>query len=82
MLQDLGNTNFSIHVRRAAFDRGATGQIILRAVRSLGIDARLNERNDLCVGPHKMSLSHACPYAHALTEGAREHTSPARRTRS
>jgi hypothetical protein len=26
-------------------------------VRSLDIDARLNDRNDVCVGPYKMSLS-------------------------
>ncbi|KAF8915189.1 hypothetical protein CPB85DRAFT_1294760 [Mucidula mucida] len=32
---DLGNTNFSIHLPRASFDRNVTGQIILRAVRAL-----------------------------------------------
>jgi lipoate---protein ligase len=56
-LQDLGNTNFSIHLPRSSFDRDMTGQVILRAVRSLGIDAKINERNDLCVGPNKMSNS-------------------------
>ncbi|KAF5388072.1 hypothetical protein D9615_000764 [Tricholomella constricta] len=46
---DLGNTNFSIHLPREEFDRHATAQVVLRAVRSLGIDARVNDRNDICV---------------------------------
>lgn len=56
-LQDLGNTNFSIHVPRTTFDRGATAQVILRAVRALGVDADVNERNDICVGGEKASGS-------------------------
>ncbi|KAJ7044906.1 hypothetical protein C8F04DRAFT_1389171 [Mycena alexandri] len=53
---DLGNTNFSIHLARRAFDRRATAALVLRAVQSLGIPrARLNDRNDLCVGEDKMS---------------------------
>ncbi|KAJ6486435.1 Lipoyltransferase and lipoate-protein ligase [Mycena vitilis] len=53
---DLGNTNFSIHLARRAFDRRTTSQLVLRAVRALGVpDARLNDRNDLCVGDDKMS---------------------------
>jgi lipoate---protein ligase len=56
--KDLGNTNFSIHLPRTSFDRNETGQVVLSAVRSLGITAaRLNDRNDLCVGPHKVSGS-------------------------
>lgn len=55
--QDLGNTNFSIHVPRTSFDRGATAQVVLRAVRALGIDAHVNERNDICVGGEKASGS-------------------------
>ncbi|KAJ7248486.1 hypothetical protein C8J57DRAFT_1189735 [Mycena rebaudengoi] len=48
---DLGNTNFSIHLSRRTFDRRVTSQTVLRAVLSLGIDqARLNDRNDICVG--------------------------------
>lgn len=57
--QDLGNTNFSIHLPRHSFDRHVTAQIALRAVRSFGIDARVNDRNDICVGEEKMSSS--CP---------------------
>lgn len=53
----MGNTNFSIHLPRNSFDRHATAQLVLRAVRSLDIDAGVNERNDVCVGPYKMSFS-------------------------
>ncbi|KAJ7755850.1 Lipoyltransferase and lipoate-protein ligase [Mycena metata] len=53
---DMGNTNFSIHLARRAFDRRTTAALVLRAVQSLGIPrARLNDRNDLCVGEDKMS---------------------------
>ncbi|KAJ7462082.1 hypothetical protein FB451DRAFT_1140140 [Mycena latifolia] len=55
---DLGNTNFSIHLARQAFDRHATARLVLRAVRALDIQgARLNDRNDLCVGNDKVSGS-------------------------
>jgi lipoate---protein ligase len=53
----MGNTNFSIHLPRSSFNRHATAQLVLRAVRSLDIDARVNDRNDICVGPFKMSFS-------------------------
>lgn len=53
--KDLGNTNFSIHLPRISFNRKATSEIILRAVRSLGIDAHLNERHDIVVGTKKIS---------------------------
>ncbi|KAJ4479055.1 Lipoyltransferase and lipoate-protein ligase [Lentinula aciculospora] len=51
---DLGNTNFSIHLPRTSFDRHKTAQIVLRAVRALGIDATVNDRNDICVGKEKI----------------------------
>ncbi|KAH9855036.1 Lipoyltransferase and lipoate-protein ligase [Lenzites betulinus] len=54
---DLGNTNFSIHLPRASFDRHATAQVVMRAVRSMGVDADVNERNDICVGKEKVSGS-------------------------
>ena len=54
-VQDLGNTNFSIHLPRTSFDRHATAQVVLAAVRALGVDARVNDRNDVCVGDYKMS---------------------------
>ena len=52
----MGNTNFSIHLPRSAFDRKATAQVVLRAVRALGIDANVNDRNDVCVGKDKICL--------------------------
>lgn len=55
-VQDLGNTNFSIHLSRSAFDRNETGKLVLRAVRSLGVDANLNDRNDICIGKNKIGL--------------------------
>ncbi|KAI0776146.1 Lipoyltransferase and lipoate-protein ligase [Trametes elegans] len=51
---DLGNTNFSIHLPRASFDRHATAQVVLRAVRAMGVDANVNDRNDICVGKEKI----------------------------
>ncbi|KAJ3715921.1 hypothetical protein DFJ43DRAFT_1007113 [Lentinula guzmanii] len=54
---DLGNTNFSIHLPRTSFDRHLTAQVVLRAVRSLGIDATVNDRNDICVGKEKICWS-------------------------
>ncbi|KAH9899541.1 Lipoyltransferase and lipoate-protein ligase [Cubamyces lactineus] len=54
---DLGNTNFSIHLPRASFDRHATAQVVLKAVRSMGVDANVNDRNDICVGKEKVSGS-------------------------
>ncbi|KAF9006758.1 hypothetical protein BDQ17DRAFT_1352343 [Cyathus striatus] len=55
---DLGNTNFSLHLPRLSFDRHVTAQTILRAVRSLAIDARVNDRNDICVGTNKISSAY------------------------
>ncbi|KAK0491530.1 hypothetical protein IW261DRAFT_1438210, partial [Armillaria novae-zelandiae] len=52
---DLGNTNYSIHLPRHSFDRSVTAQIILRAVRSLGVNAHVNDRNDICVESKKIS---------------------------
>ncbi|KAI0329528.1 Lipoyltransferase and lipoate-protein ligase [Cubamyces sp. BRFM 1775] len=54
---DLGNTNFSIHLPRASFDRHATAQVVLKAVRSMGVDANVNDRNDICVGKEKICCS-------------------------
>ncbi|EIN10496.1 Lipoyltransferase and lipoate-protein ligase [Punctularia strigosozonata HHB-11173 SS5] len=61
---DMGNTNFSIHLPRSSFDRDMTSQVILNAVRSLGINAFVNARNDLCVGENKMSFSLTRPFMH------------------
>lgn len=53
-MQDLGNTNFSVHLPRSSFDRNATARLILEAVQSLRIDADVNDRNDICVGKNKI----------------------------
>ncbi|OBZ70124.1 Lipoate-protein ligase A [Grifola frondosa] len=52
---DLGNTNFSIHLPRTSFDRHATARVVLRALRSIGVDANVNDRNDICLGKEKIS---------------------------
>ena len=79
-LQDLGNTNFSIHLPRSAFDRNETGQVVLRAVRSLGVDAVLNDRNDICVGKEKICIPFMLAVLHA--HDILIYTSQVRRTRS
>ena len=61
LAKDLGNTNFSIHLPRAAFDRHRTARIVQRALVSLGIEAEVNERNDICVGGFKMSITSINP---------------------
>ncbi|CAK5280025.1 unnamed protein product [Mycena citricolor] len=66
---DLGNTNFSIHLPRRAFDRQTTGALILRAVTTLDIPGvRLNDRNDICVADDKVSGS-----AYKITTGRAYH---------
>ncbi|KAF8592114.1 Lipoyltransferase and lipoate-protein ligase [Ramaria rubella] len=54
---DLGNTNFSIHLPRTSFNRQRTTMLVQQALLSLGIDAEINERNDICVGGFKVSGS-------------------------
>ncbi|KZT29356.1 Lipoyltransferase and lipoate-protein ligase [Neolentinus lepideus HHB14362 ss-1] len=54
---DLGNTNYSIHLPRSSFDRHATAELVRRAINTLGIDVRVNDRNDICVGYEKVSGS-------------------------
>ncbi|KAH7888238.1 hypothetical protein F5I97DRAFT_1806149 [Phlebopus sp. FC_14] len=64
VFHDLGNTNYSIHVPRTTFNRTATAQIVLRAVRALGVNAYVNDRNDICVDGKKMSYSGLCNRAY------------------
>jgi lipoate-protein ligase A len=54
---DMGNTNYSIHLPRKSFDKTVTAEVVARAVRSLGVDASVNERNDICIGKNKISGS-------------------------
>ncbi|KAL4069865.1 hypothetical protein V8B97DRAFT_2024506 [Scleroderma yunnanense] len=48
-VNDLGNTNYSIHIPRVVFDRTKTVEVVVRA-------AYVNERNDICVGGNKISI--------------------------
>jgi hypothetical protein len=54
--QDLGNSNYSIHLPRTSFDRNETAQVVVRALQNLGVDGRVNERNDICVGTNKIGF--------------------------
>ncbi|KAI6034954.1 hypothetical protein F5J12DRAFT_710523 [Pisolithus orientalis] len=56
VFHDLENTNYSIHVPRASFDRAKTANIVVRALRALGVEGYANERNDICVGGKKMGV--------------------------
>ncbi|TFK29027.1 Lipoyltransferase and lipoate-protein ligase [Coprinopsis marcescibilis] len=57
VFHDLGNTNYSIHLARTTFDRHVTAQVIVRALQRLGLDAGVNDRNDICIGTNKVSGS-------------------------
>ena len=48
---DLGNLNFTFVCCRADYDVARQTEVILRAVRSLGVDTRRTGRNDLAAGP-------------------------------
>ena len=52
---DLGNLNFSFAARKADAGAEAQSEVILRAVRRLGIDAGRTGRNDLEAGGRKFS---------------------------
>ncbi len=52
---DLGNLNFSIILPRSRFDLGRSFDVILEAVRHLGIQAERSGRNDILIGDRKFS---------------------------
>ena len=52
---DSGNLNFSFCVRREDYNVERQLEVVLRAVRSLGIPAQMTGRNDLTVGGRKFS---------------------------
>jgi lipoate-protein ligase A len=52
---DLGNLNFSIILPRSRFDLGRNFDVILEAVRLLGIQAVRSGRNDILIGDRKFS---------------------------
>lgn len=52
--QDTGNTNYSIAIPRTSFDRRTNAELVARGIVSLGVDAYVNERNDVTVGGFKI----------------------------
>ena len=52
---DLGNLNYSFLVRRPDYDVNRQMEVILRALRSLGVPAEKTGRNDLAAGGSKLS---------------------------
>ncbi|SCZ91813.1 BZ3500_MvSof-1268-A1-R1_Chr5-3g08153 [Microbotryum saponariae] len=54
---DLGNTNYCVFVPRLEFERRTNAELVARALNNLGIEAYVNERNDICVDSFKMSRS-------------------------
>jgi len=56
-LQDLGNTNYSILIPKVMFERRPNAELVARALNSLGVDAKVNERNDITLDGFKMSPS-------------------------
>ena len=60
VFHDLGNLNFSFLVDREKYSIPAQLEVILSAVRRLGIDARFSGRNDLTIGDKKFSGNAFC----------------------
>lgn len=56
---DLGNLNFTFVTTANEYDQAAQTDVILDAVRELGIDARRTGRNDLVVGDGRKFSGHA-----------------------
>jgi lipoate-protein ligase A len=60
VFHDLGNLNFTFLMSRAAYDLEKQTGIILAAVQSMGIPAKLSGRNDLTAGGRKFSGNAFC----------------------
>ncbi|KAF9318417.1 Biotin/lipoate A/B protein ligase [Podila horticola] len=54
---DMGNTNYSIMMPRAVFDRRTNVELICRALHELDIPALVNERHDIVLDGKKISIS-------------------------
>ena len=55
VFHDLGNLNFTFLAQKDNYDLDKQLEVILRAVQSLGIDARKSGRNDILAGGRKFS---------------------------
>lgn len=78
VFHDLGNLNWSITSPRADFTRDKHAEMVVRALRSLGVDrARVNERHDIVLdqghAAQKVDLedTHRTPYTVKNGEGPR-----------
>lgn len=54
-IQDLGNTNYSILIPKDMFERRPNAELVARALNTLGVDAKVNDRNDITLDGFKMS---------------------------
>ena len=57
MIQDMGNTNYSLMMPRAEFQRKVGVSMVCRALHQMDIPASVSERYDLCIGSSKISGS-------------------------
>ncbi|CAI6338736.1 unnamed protein product [Periconia digitata] len=79
VFHDEGNLNWSITCPRSQFTRDAHAEMVVRALRKLGVDrARVNERHDIVLdqgprraGVHSDGDTHQTPYTVADQEGPR-----------
>jgi lipoate-protein ligase A len=60
VFHDMGNLNFSFITPKSAYDTKRSSQVIVKAVKSLGIDAVLSGRNDILVEDKKFSGNAFC----------------------
>lgn len=65
VFHDMGNLNFSFITPKIAYDTKRSSQVILNAVKSLGVDAYLSGRNDILAEEKKFSGNAFCVYKEA-----------------
>lgn len=65
VFHDMGNLNFSFITPKAYYDTKRSSTVILRAVKSLGIDAVLSGRNDILAQDKKFSGNAFCIHKNA-----------------
>ncbi|KAL7413024.1 hypothetical protein BDY24DRAFT_71388 [Mrakia frigida] len=57
VFHDLGNTNYSILIPKDMFERRPNAELVARALNTLGVDAKVNDRNDITLDGFKISGS-------------------------